>query len=842
MRYADSTRCPSCRTVRQDLETRCHQCGFNYRNPRIPRIWQLLVELDDELIKARQFKPPRQNAPFSESPVGHSTQTASLQPAGPAAAEIPDRSVHRPVQSINVGTVLLALGALSLLVAATIFLTVSWDRMGPWGRSATLTSITVLVGAASWLALRRRLIATADSLIAVFLGLLTLDWFGLRALGIGWFDAIGTAGQTVIWSILIGGLAVGVIDVFRRTAQSTSFVAARTIEFVPWVGAAALFAVAADSWNFDGFWALLVAALLPAAWLALSLRRSWTVARISMQTLLVTIAAAAALAALFKLGDGATLRAAFVDGNVYPSLVWIALVIALGVVRSRFASVCSALAILGLAVVVVAIVSAEVSGEWAMVALAGFSFVAVVGAIGRSSWHVGIKFAASFILGYFALLVAVWTIEFFTSVLFGVRSGAQWDASLNVASDQALGFPWWLNAAALLALITGLTVARRWWKLPSLVSNVMHAAIASIASIALPLLFAGASQPAALISIALWLAAVAWWVISVVRESWLPYPAAGAQWAAVGLLVLAWAAASHHLGTASVASLVVAACFAFASLQSRFSAVVATAATLTVIFTLLAVDRLFGWVENTDQTALQLALTVVAVAFFATACWRREPQLWRLGTELGAALGAVLLIVQAVLNADQRWAAVSVSIIGAALLAAAADLPDRRWLTLPGALTSALAWFLVLIAAEVTLIEAYTGPLALVAFVAGVIWMIRDGQVSSAAALSVGTSLAVLPSLPQALADPTSLRASLLGLVSVVLLGLGWRFSWRVPYVAGATVLGMLLLVNLWPIAVAVRRWILFTILGLVLLLIGVTWESRVAQGRRVLQYVTNLR
>jgi hypothetical protein len=123
------------------------------------------------------------------------------------------------------------------------------------------------------------------------------------------------------------------------------------------------------------------------------------------------------------------------------------------------------------------------------------------------------------------------------------------------------------------------------------------------------------------------------------------------------------------------------------------------------------------------------------------------------------------------------------------------------------------------------------------------LWAMRqDDELGTVRALLPGVVLALLPSMPQALDEPTGLRALLLGLAAAVTLGVGtWR-RWQVPFVAGALVLGLLILVNAGPVALAVPRWVLIAGVGAVLLAAGITWEDRVRDGRAVVRYVGSMR
>src|SRR5690606_5363977 len=105
VRHADPPACPACRG-RIDGQPSCPRCGLASRGPTAARLWEQLIHLDRRVARAQ----------------------------GPAAV-IPPLPGVPPRRGLDAGAVVLGLGALLLLVAATIFISVSWDQMGLFGRS-----------------------------------------------------------------------------------------------------------------------------------------------------------------------------------------------------------------------------------------------------------------------------------------------------------------------------------------------------------------------------------------------------------------------------------------------------------------------------------------------------------------------------------------------------------------------------------------------------------------------------------------------------------------------------------------------------------------------------------
>jgi hypothetical protein len=110
-------------------------------------------------------------------------------------------------------------------------------------------------------------------------------------------------------------------------------------------------------------------------------------------------------------------------------------------------------------------------------------------------------------------------------------------------------------------------------------------------------------------------------------------------------------------------------------------------------------------------------------------------------------------------------------------------------------------------------------------------------------ALAPGLGLALAPSLLWVLADPIGLRALLLGVACLGLVVAGVQLRWTAPVVLGALVGGVEVVRLAAPyLGEAVPRWVLIGAAGAVLILMGVTWERRLAEARQVMGYVRSLR
>lgn len=138
--------------------------------------------------RIREGRPPAPEVigpyaiwPVPQSPQAQPPQGAAGEAAGarsPVGVGPGGRRAGAGVQSL-----LLALGALMLIVAATIFAAVVWDRIGALGQVVTMTLLTAGVAGLA-VRLSGRLHGTAEALAVVAAGLLVVDALAAPLLGL----------------------------------------------------------------------------------------------------------------------------------------------------------------------------------------------------------------------------------------------------------------------------------------------------------------------------------------------------------------------------------------------------------------------------------------------------------------------------------------------------------------------------------------------------------------------------------------------------------------------------------------------------------------------------------
>lgn len=823
MKYADPHACPACRGAISG-GTRCPHCDFDLTSPQAHRLWALFVKADAWVAEGRKVQAL---APG----VGPESY--------PQVAQVAIAPVAPPRRSWSTGSILLGLGAVCLVVAAIIFTTVAWGSLGILGRALILLVVTAAVGTAAAWATRRRLTGTAEALWAVFLGLITVDVLAAVAeglFGLGWGDF---ALVSVVWTAVIVAAGVAVVRWARTLIDHELLMPQLAAGLAPWISAPAVMGRLGDLWGDDGwFWAALIALTLPVAVTVLGrrlgLRWAWwpgALLALCLATVLVFIA-----------GDRATAGdPPLTFTQAVPTLVLVGAAVAAAVLVRRLTSWFVGFAVVALLYLVAVAASGwawqrEWEGSPGLIPVAVLVAVIALVAMRDDAWSLGARWGALVVgaaLVLWAAGVAVVNLQRIEQADWFSSPPDVWVRPTEI--DIVEG---WTVLAVVGALLVGWWALGR-WPSPRVVPPTLRTPIAlvaggaavvtAVASTLLPFLVHAIVLVVVGALLAFLLRPAPWWFsvvpLAVVSAAMVVIPQ--------GASVTAWA---WGLATAGFAACALA---GFDDDDDRRRAVSAGATGLAGAAAIATIGQIAALADLGPGWWGTIIAAAAAAALLLSLALDDLP--WhRLAVEIVAGLALL-----AALTAEGDHLATMAFLLTIGAVAAAVvgllddDRPYLRWVSLA---LVALAWVARLAASEVETVEAYTAPFAVALLVAGVWRLYSDPDSRSWTALAPGLTLALLPSLPQALDDPTGRRALLLALVAAAVLAAGVVLRWGAPVIAGSAILLLLVLANVGPSALGLQRWILIAAAGLVLLVVGTTWEKRVAEGRALVARIAALR
>lgn len=821
MRFADPQACPDCRGAIAG-QTVCQHCGLDLTSPEIRQLWQTLLQADELLARApKATRPPvAENPPLERV---RAPQPAYVPPTAPA-----------PARSISPGSILLGLGALCILVAGFVFLTVAWGSLGVTGRALVLLAFTAAVGGIGAWVTGRNLRGSAEAIWAVFLGLFTLDWFAAYDQGLWGLDAAPFTVIATVWAAVLFALS-SVITVRSHAAVGrnllTTLIAAGV---APWFGATVLGVQLVDEHDWRPFWAALVATAFASAFLVLAVRLRHHLTAALLGGFAAVGAVIVVMAAVVEAVETPSLSELTRDGHGLPLLLTIVVAVAVGLLERRATMAAAAFAGLATALLIVLPVDDAWPERGAYLVGAALVLAGASALRGSDTWSTGGRIATAVV----GLVLGASTLPWVANLGSIAGDGAQggggadfWTRSTAIAETPG---PWWLAGAVFGALTAGVFLTRWWPEVQQFRPQVIP--VAAVLGAAGLLSAVAATSPAYAV-LALVMIAVGAVLAELLRRRDL-------AWTLVGPALVAVAPVVPLVSTSATLAvwLLAAAVLAVVAVGSTDRWCTEPAAFAAAGWAMGAAG-IAAVLAQADDDIVALCLVAAAVVGLVVASMVLRSFAGRIGVEAAVALVATVgLGLAAGRETTLPWQALLWTITGAALVLLSFATPDRRFFQKIGAAALGVAYVLRLIASDVEVVEAYTLPFAIVLLAAGWWAMRGDDAVDSVRALAPGLTLALLPSLPQALDAPASLRSLLLGLGALAVLAIGARKHWRAPFVAGAVVVGVLAIANLGPYAFAIPRWVLIAGTGALLLGAGVTWEDRVRDGRAVARYLVSMR
>jgi len=825
--YADPTRCPDCHSPLAAAPQTCPRCALPLTGPTAVELFTTLQRADQLLATLRHqaaltADPVPVGSLGTPAPPASGSLLADAAPCpapGQAREPQPQTDPDAPrLRGASVPKILLTLGALCLLVAAVTFLAVAWSWLGVGGRTLVLLVLTgVALGGARIFA-GRGLRMAGEALTVVGLGLVALDVVGAQHAG--WLGDLGDAGLVTLVGAVVATVSLGLIALTApRPLVSPALVAPLAV-LVAGVGAQETVRAPIP--------------MLLATVVLLGLGRVGTA--LPSAPLWVASVVTASLGWLYLVVDGLgsslsdlTLSHLWGHGAGWPLLAAVALaasaapVVGLGRIPTLVGY--SVAALLGTYVVVLAALDNSLTHATLCLLACGLAWTAVATlAPERLRPLAVLPLAGTAVLPLAAFLDLTGAA---LSATFGVGDPFTEPFGVHVASSSTWVSPWLaLPTSVLLAAAAGAVVGlwsplrRTAWLLTVGVAAVVGAVVA-LPPYDVPL--------AAVVALLLTTSCVGFGVADRVSGP----TATAVRVAAVVPGVLAVLAALPNDTMTALVLAVATALSVHLMRRTDLTGEVATAA-FAVAFGGLV------WAGGSALSVPEVDRAIpVLIVLGGLAIWRPEPVLEISAAVVGtvASLGAVLAAVD-----TSRALAIHLTVAGVLVTASALLHPTRRFLAWPGGLLLAMATWVRLAELGVTVPEAYTLPSALVLTAVGCWRLLRDDRTATLRLLAPGLSLATVPSLLVVLDDPTSLRALLLGLGCLALVLAGVALRWSAPVVVGAVVGAVLVLRELAPYAAELPPWVVIGLSGTVLLVVGVTWESRMRDVRTATRYVARLR
>jgi hypothetical protein len=834
-RFADPTRCPSCSTPLTSGSLVCQVCLLDLHGPLGQELFTTLQRADALVDTIRQ-RPQ-----------------AVAQAAPPAAGAVPQPTRRNPtpaqrVRATSVPAILLGLGAVCLLVAALVFLAVTWSQMGVGGRTTTLVVLTLTTGALTGWAAARALRGATEALGVVTLGLAVLDLYGANSSG--WLGELSGAAMTTVVGAFLVAAGIAATSTLARTA-ARGFVAG---ELAVVCGALLLSGgLAAQGWGTPAgrlvAATVLVMALLVGVWSML--RTGSNVHRLAAWGLVPVPALdwlALVATGIDSVGTSPTVASTWGRLEVWPLLAAAALAM-LVAVPSRVPLVARVLtASLGIVPLSLAVLAPAWDEPTTTVVLALVALTVVLAALMAAApapW--GAAGALAAFLGALGLGIEILVLSGESLQRYVDTATAAWEGTATGRVVELAGSgpesPWLLPVcvAALTAVLRAgarLTSAGR-----SLTPRVVLrpvAAVLAASGVATLLLHSVPVWTVLLAALAL-TATVGWSALT--RDDAVAACLGGAG--LVGAVVLSWY--DEHLNAAAL--LVSLALVLVVHARTRREHVAAAAGALATLFlaglTWTAVAIAGGTAPWSGVVTL-LVLTVPVLGRHRVPLGLqtdRVHDVLEIAAVCAAAVATLGGVAGAPLTDQPTWTAVHLTIVGACASALSLVRRDRRQIGWLGGLLLLTATWVRLEDLGVHEPEPYTLPAALALLVVGLVHLRRDPSVGTLRTLGAGLGLALAPSLLWVLEAPTGLRALLLGLACLGLVVAGVQLRWAAPVVYGAAVGLVLVLREAAPyLGDTVPRWALIGAAGAVLIAMGVTWERRLKDARMVSAYVHGLR
>jgi hypothetical protein len=828
-RYVTWGRCLDCQ-AEIGAASACPRCGLVQHDVAANRLRWLLTEADQALTAARQSAAAESDSAEPGAPKGSSDiadHPAYRSPAAPRTP-VPKRTVP------STSAVLLGLGAVFLVVAAIVFVSVQWSDLSIGAKAAVLLAVTAVFGALTWWSIGRRLRTSAQAFSSIFVILAGVDFAAAHAGGLLGDAVTDDAASWITAAIVaVAGAAWAKVAVATRIAPLSAPQHLASLG-VLWICVAAL----DEPWSTRDEY---VALALMIACVSLAV----VAARLALWTLaagLVVVAALMFLTAfvgsLERIIDGSTLQALWSTGS---AVGWVlCLTVAVLAASSRLVArpirrLAACTVTIGLALLVLRPLDGQPREDWLAAFAATAVGLAVLAVVATPLWRLAAR--AALVPVAIGVAAAAAPAVLLATARIVVPATDPWGQEYG---DRTHLDRWLLDVdsrpitsgLALYATLLAVTLALR-LRLPSGWS------LALLATPCVGVAVLGRAWPLWGVVVVLAMLALVGGVVALATRA---TTATVAAYVAAAYTALALTAALGSDVTTAVAAAGVCVVLAAVAYFAEDDRAASASAAGSLTFGALAATAVLAARDVSDSAAGYVCVGIAAVAVFAAQLRPAGSAIrTRLGLEVGAlAVGAAAAGLAA--HDPRVQLPICLTVAGASMTAVGVLRTDRRPARVAGGVILIAATWSRLLAQDVDTVEWYTLPTAIVLCAIGV-WLVHTRpDASSAFHLSPGLSLLLGPSLIATLPDPTSTRALLLGIGSFAILVAGAYLRWAAPLVVASVVLLTLAVVNLAPYANAVPRWVLFGLAGAALLYLGVTWERRLRNARTLIMAVELMR
>jgi len=815
--------CPDCRAA-LDAAGTCTGCDLRLTGPLAAELWRTMQVADSlvERLRVQERTPVTVGAPAA--------RTAGLPVAPPTPVPAPRQSGRRGLSAGSVPAVLFGVGALCLLVAAVVFVAVAWSSLGLGARTTILLAVTGTFGALATRLTLRGLRGAAETFWLVVGALVTIDLVAGYAAGLLGFDHLDGRHAAAVLGAALLGLGLGVGSWARRT-ELAGLVAPTLLS-----GGGALLLVAGEGWSAPNTAAGTTVAILALVALAAFTRK------LGLRPTTYVVGGLAVLSWMILLGAGLD-RASQVNASTWWThlagwpFVVAALLAAVVVLTTALPEVVRTLAAGASELAVVLLVVGPGAGaNTEIVVLAGLA-VALAGAsvVAPRVWAL----PAACYAGLAGIAAAGYALLRPIDAFDGLpTTGPARGANMEQRLLEAPGEPSAWTAIVVVAVVglVGLALTR-WIADPAARQTaergwLVAAPTAAALGIATAFLETGPTVLGAVLAWATVLAVLAA-LATTVRGAPAVAVLAGAGY--LGVIGLRLAVPSHLLAALLATALAVGLAIAYrrTAADPITRAVTGAAVLVTAGFAATHWPYLAG--GRGDAAGVTLAVLAAVGGLLAVRVARGTDRPVLEVTALALGLGAVAFPVHdAVIT-------LVLSIVGSAVALVSVLHRDRDQVAWLGTVILGVA-ALLRVTHDLALPELATAPAAALLLVAGTRRMLTDDHAASLRVLGSGLTLALLPTLLLSIDEPVSLRAALLGAGALITLAVGISRRWAAPFLAGSAVLAVLAVRHLGPVAEALPRWISLGALGVLLLAVAITWESRRRQLEVAERYLTALR